>query len=63
MRNPRAAPPSNWNSASSAVLAYRFSIRPDPLKASLMVHYYMDELHQDCPVAQPSADTDDADDP
>jgi len=57
MRNPRAVPPSNWNMASSAVLAYRFSIRPDPLKASLMVHYYMDELHQDCPAAQAPSDS------
>lgn len=63
MRNPRSVPPSNWNTASSAVLAYRFSTRPDPLKASLMVHYYMDELHQDCPATQPEENTADSDDP
>ena len=63
MRNPRAVPPSNWNTASSAVLAYRFSTRPDPLKASLMVHYYMDELHQDCSAMQPMSESDDAEDP
>ena len=63
-RNPRAVPPNNWNTASSAVLAYRFSIRPDPLKASLMVHYYMDELHQDCPAAQAPSDSEaDSEDP
>ena len=63
-RNPRAVPPSNWNAASSAALAYRFSIRPDPLKASLMVHYYMDELHQDCPAAQAPSDSEaDSEDP
>jgi len=64
MRNPRAVPPNSWNTASSAVLAYRFSIRPDPLKASLMVHYYMDELHQDCPAAQAPSDSEaDSEDP
>ena len=62
-RNPRPAPPSNWNTASSAVLAYRFNTRPDPLKASLMVHYYMDELHQECPAMQPEENTADSDDP
>lgn len=64
IRNPRAVPPSNWNTASSSVLAYRFSIRPDPLKASLMIHYYMDELHQDCPAAQVPSDSEaDIEDP
>jgi hypothetical protein len=62
-RHPRPAPASNRNTASSAVLAYRFSINPDPLKASLMVHQYMDQLHQDCPVAQSTADSDDDEDP
>jgi hypothetical protein len=62
-RNPRPVPPSNWNTASSAVLAYRFNTRPDPLKASLMVHYYMDELHQDCPAMQPEKDSAESDDP
>jgi hypothetical protein len=50
MKNYRPPTSSNVNAAGSAVLSYRFSIRPDPLKASLMVHQYMDELHQDCPV-------------
>jgi hypothetical protein len=62
-RNPRPASPSNWNTASSAVLAYRFNTRPDPLKASLMVYYYMDELHQQCPVPQPADNADDSEDP
>jgi hypothetical protein len=63
MKNYRPPTSSNVNAAGSAVLSYRFSIRPDPLKASLMVHQYMDELHQDCPFAQSTADSDDAEDP
>ena len=62
MRHPSPAPPNNWNSASSAALAYRFNIRPDPLKASLMVHEYMDELHQEC-TAYPSDESEDDTDP
>jgi hypothetical protein len=50
MKNYRPPAAGSYNAAGSAVLSYRFSIRPDPLKASLMVHQYMDELHQDCPV-------------
>jgi hypothetical protein len=63
MKNYRPPTSSNVNAAGSAVLSYRFSIRPDPLKASLMVHQYMDELHQDCPVVPPGAESDDAEDP
>jgi hypothetical protein len=64
MKNYRPSSSRNNNSAGSAVLAYRFSSRPDPLKASLMVHQYMDELRQECPVAQSTADSDDnSDDP
>jgi hypothetical protein len=64
MKNYRPSSSRNNNAAGSAVLAYRFSTRPDPLKASLMVHQYMDELRQDCPVAQSTADSDDdSDDP
>jgi len=61
MKNYRPPTSSNVNAAGSAVLSYRFSARPDPLKASLMVHQYMDELHQDCPVAPSTAESDDED--
>jgi len=61
MKNYRPPASSNVNAAGSAVLSYRFSTRPDPLKASLMVHQYMDELHQDCPVAPSPAESDDED--
>jgi len=63
MKNYRPPTSSNVNAAGSAVLSYRFSTRPDPLKASLMVHQYMDEMHLECPVAQSTADSDDAEDP
>ena len=59
MKNYRPPTSSNVNAAGSAVLSYRFSSRPDPLKASLMVHQYMDELHQDCPVVPSTAESDD----
>jgi hypothetical protein len=61
MKNYRPPTSSNVNAAGSAVLSYRFSTRPDPLKASLMVHQYTDELHQDCPVAPSTAESDDED--
>jgi hypothetical protein len=48
MENYRPPPGSNVNAAGSAVLAYRFSSRPDPLKASLMVHQYMEVTHWQC---------------
>jgi hypothetical protein len=64
MKNYRPPPGSNFNTASSALLAYRFSSNPDPLKASLMVHQYMDELHRDCLAVLPSSNSqDDSDDP
>lgn len=64
MKNYRPPPGSNFNTAGSAVLAYRFSSKPDPLKASLMVHQYMDEIHRDCAAVLPTADPpDDSDDP
>jgi hypothetical protein len=64
MKNYRPAPGSNFNTASSAVLAYRFSSKPDPLRASLMVHQYMDEIHRDCPAVLPTSNfQDDSDDP
>jgi hypothetical protein len=56
-RQPRQTPANSLNATSSAVLAYRFKINPDPLKASLMVHQYMDEIHLDCPPANPSEDS------
>jgi hypothetical protein len=62
-RQPRQSSANSFNSTSSAALAYRFKINPDPLKASLMVHEYMDELHQDCPPAPTTADSDDSEDP
>jgi hypothetical protein len=62
-KNPRQVPASNRNSASSAVINYRFKLNPDPLKASLMVHQYMDQLHQDCPPAPSTSDTDETEDP
>lgn len=64
MKNYRPPPGSNFGAAGSAVIAYRFSSNPDPLKASLMVHQYMDEVHRDCPAVLPTANTqDDSDDP
>jgi hypothetical protein len=62
-RNYRPSPGTDVNAADSAVLAYRFNTHPDPLKASLMVHQYMDELHQTCAVQYASSDSDDPDDP
>jgi hypothetical protein len=64
MKNYRPPPGSNFNTAGSAVLAYRFSSNPDPLRASLMVHQYMDEIHRDCPAVLPTSNSqDDSDDP
>ncbi|HKV61417.1 MAG TPA: hypothetical protein VJO16_05855 [Candidatus Acidoferrum sp.] len=64
MKDYRPPPGSNFNTASSAVLAYRFSSKPDPLRASLMVHQYMDEIRRDCPVVLPTSNSqDDSDDP
>jgi len=62
-RNYRPPPGGNINDTGSAVLAYRFNSRPDPLKASFMVHQYMDVLHQNCQVPDPPADSDDGEDP
>jgi hypothetical protein len=58
-RNYRPSPGTDANGAGSAVLAYRFNTRPDPLRASFMVHQYMDELHQTCQVQDPPSDSDD----
>jgi hypothetical protein len=58
MKNYRPAPGSNFNTAGSAVLAYRFSSKPDPPRASLMVHQYMDEIHRDCNVVLPPSNSD-----
>jgi hypothetical protein len=64
MKNYRPPTSSNFNTSSSAVLAYRFSSRPDPLRASLMVHQYMDEIHRDCSAVLPTSNSqDDSDDP
>ncbi len=64
MKNYRPPTQSNYNAAGSAVLAYRFSSRPDPLRASLMVHQYMDEIHRDCPAVLPTSNSDeDSEDP
>jgi len=64
MKNYRPPPGSNFNTASSALLAYRFSSNPDPLKASLMVHQYMDEIHRDCDAVLPTSNSqDDSNDP
>ncbi len=62
-RQPRPVPANTFNTTSSAVLAYRFKINPDPLKASLMVHQYMDEIHRDCPAVQSTMDSSADDDP
>ena len=62
-KNYRPPPGGNYNSAGSAVLSYRFNTSPDPLKASLMVHQYMDEIHSDCPAVQSTADSDVSEDP
>jgi hypothetical protein len=63
MKNYRPPAAGSYNAAGSAVLSYRFNIKPDPLKASLMVHQYMDEMHLECPVAQSTADSDVYEDP
>ena len=64
MKNYRPLPSSNFNASSSALLAYRFSSKPDPLRASLMVHQYMDEIHRDCPAVLPTSNSEnDSDDP
>jgi hypothetical protein len=64
MKNYRPAPGSNYNTAGSAVMSYRFNSRPDPLKASLMVHQYMDEAHRDCSAVLPTSNSEnDSDDP
>jgi hypothetical protein len=55
MKNYRPPAAGSYNAAGSAVLSYRFNIRPDPLKASLMVHQYMDEMHLECPIVQSAA--------
>ena len=60
-RNYRQTPGTDVNAAGSAVLAYRFSTRPDPLRASFMVYQYMDELHQTCQVQDPPDDPADED--
>jgi hypothetical protein len=63
MENYRPPPGSNVNAAGSAVLAYRFSSRPDPLKASLMVHQYMEVTHWQCSdlLPDPNGNTNDDD--
>jgi hypothetical protein len=58
MKNYRPPTSSNFNASGSALLAYRFSSKPDPLRASLMVHQYMDEVHRDCSAALSTADPD-----
>ena len=64
MKNYRPPPGSNYNTAGSALMSYRFNSRPDPLKASLMVHQYLDEAHRDCPAVLPTPNSqDDSDDP
>jgi hypothetical protein len=64
MKNYRPPPSRNLNSADSAVLSYRFNMRPDPLRAALMFHEYMDEFHQGCPAVQSNANSEnDSDDP
>jgi hypothetical protein len=63
MKNYRPPAAGSYNAAGSAVLSYRFNIRLDPLKASLMVHQYMDEMHLECPIVQSTADSNDAEGP
>jgi len=64
MKNYRPPPGSNYNTAGSALMSYRFSSRPDPLKASLMVHQYLDEAHRDCTAVLPTPNSEnDTDDP
>jgi hypothetical protein len=64
MKNYRPPPGSNYNTAGSALMSYRFNSRPDPLKASLMVHQYLDEAHQDCSAVLPTTNSQhDSDDP
>ena len=61
MRHPRPAPTSNYGAAGSAVINYRFSSHPDPLKASLMVHHYLEEAKRNCPLPESTAGPNDDD--
>jgi hypothetical protein len=64
MKNYRPPPSRNLNSADSAVLSYRFNMKPDPLRAALMYHEYLDEFHQGCPAVQSNSNSeDDSEDP
>jgi len=64
LKNYRPPRNSNFGAAGSAVLSYRFNSKPDPLRASFMVHQYMDEVHRDCSEVLPSNPNDaDNDDP
>ena len=61
MKNYKPPRNSDFNAAGSELLSFRFNSKPDPLKASLMVHQYMNELHRDCSDVLPSAPNTDAD--
>lgn len=61
-RNYRQPPPGSYQSTSSAAMSYRWSIRPDPLKASFMVHQWMAISGGDCSTVVPSQDLQDSDD-
>jgi hypothetical protein len=60
-RNYRQPPPGSYQSTSSAAMSYRWSIRPDPLKASFMVHQWMAISGGDCSTIVPSQDLQDSD--
>jgi hypothetical protein len=61
MRQHRPAPTSNYGAAGSAVMSYRWKMNPDPLRASLMVHQYLDETARNCPLPESTAQPSDVD--
>jgi len=64
-KNYRPPPPGSYQAATSALMSYRWSSKPDPLKASWMIYQYLDEIKRDCAtIAGPVSNTaDDLDDP
>jgi len=64
-KNYRPPPPGSYQAATSALMSYRWSSKPDPLKASWMIYQYLDEIKRDCStIAGPVYNSaDDSDDP
>jgi len=65
MKNYRPPPPGTYQATTSAVMSYRWSSNPDPLKASWMIYQYLDEAKRDCATIAPPTynNSDDPDDP